>query len=78
MKNLLKMGGITALIGAATNLFALGVFATLLVPNGFGQSSSIQRNSLIFFGQGEKMNTNTSPAKSWMRKSCSSPCGSWS
>jgi hypothetical protein len=36
MKNLLKMGGIAALIGAATNLFALGVFATLLVPNGFG------------------------------------------
>jgi Domain of unknown function (DUF4386) len=36
MKNLLKMGGIGALIGAATNLFALGVFATLLVPNGFG------------------------------------------
>ena len=36
MKNLQKMGGIAALIGAATNLFALGVFATLLVPNGFG------------------------------------------
>ena len=36
MKNLQKMGGIGALIGAATNLFALGVFATLLVPNGFG------------------------------------------
>ncbi len=36
MKNFLKMGGIAALIGAATNLFALGVFATLLVPKGFG------------------------------------------
>lgn len=36
MKNLLKMGGIAALIGAATNLFALVVFATFLVPNGFG------------------------------------------
>ena len=36
MKNLQKMGGIAALIGAAINLFALGVFATLLVPNGFG------------------------------------------
>ena len=36
MKNLLKMGGIAALIGAATNLFALGVYATLLVPKGFG------------------------------------------
>lgn len=36
MKTLQKSGGIVALIGAATNLFALGVFATLLVPNGFG------------------------------------------
>jgi hypothetical protein len=36
MKNLLKMGGIAALIGAATNLFALGVYAALLVPKGFG------------------------------------------
>ncbi len=36
MKNLQKMGGIAALIGAATNLFALVMFATLLVPNGFG------------------------------------------
>jgi hypothetical protein len=36
MKNFLKMGGIAALIGAATNLFAIGVFATLLVPKGFG------------------------------------------
>ena len=38
MKNLLKVGGIAALIGAATNLFALGVFATLLVPKGFGSN----------------------------------------
>jgi hypothetical protein len=36
MKNLQKMGGIAALIGAATNLLALGVFAALLVPEGFG------------------------------------------
>jgi hypothetical protein len=36
MKNLLKMGGIAALLGAATNLFALVVFATFLVPKGFG------------------------------------------
>lgn len=36
MNNLQKIGGIAALIGAATNLFALVVFATLLVPNGFG------------------------------------------
>ena len=32
MKNLQKMGGIAALIGAATNLFALVVFLTLLPP----------------------------------------------
>jgi hypothetical protein len=36
MKNILKMGGIAALIGAATNLFGLGVYAALLVPKGFG------------------------------------------
>ena len=30
------MGGIAALIGAATNLFALVVFVAVLVPNGFG------------------------------------------
>ena len=39
MKNLLKMGGIAALIGAATNLFALGVFAAFLVPNGIGSDA---------------------------------------
>ncbi|MCB0248761.1 MAG: DUF4386 family protein [Anaerolineae bacterium] len=36
MKNLQKMGGIAALIGAATNLFALVVFVTLLEPKGYG------------------------------------------
>ncbi|PKN98917.1 MAG: hypothetical protein CVU42_10410 [Chloroflexi bacterium HGW-Chloroflexi-4] len=36
MKNIQKMGGIGSLIGAATNLFALVVFATVLVPNGDG------------------------------------------
>ena len=39
MKNLQKMGGIAALIGAATNLLALGVFAVLLVPKGFGSEN---------------------------------------
>ena len=34
MKNLQKMGGIAALIGAATNLLGLGVFVTLLLPRG--------------------------------------------
>ena len=36
MKNLQKMGGIAALIGAATNLLGLGVFVTLLLPKGLG------------------------------------------
>lgn len=36
MNNVQKIGGIAALIGAATNLFALVVFAAVLVPNGFG------------------------------------------
>lgn len=36
MKNLQKMGGIAALIGAATNLLGFGVFVTLLAPKGFG------------------------------------------
>ena len=36
MKNLQKMGGIAALIGAATNLFALVTYLTLLKPKGYG------------------------------------------
>ena len=36
MKNLLKVGGIAALIGAATNLLGLGVFVAFLAPKGFG------------------------------------------
>ena len=39
MKNLQKMGGIAALIGAATNLLALVVFAAFLVPKGFGSEA---------------------------------------
>jgi hypothetical protein len=38
MKNLQKMGGIAALIGAATNLLGLGVFVAFLVPKGFGSA----------------------------------------
>jgi hypothetical protein len=34
MKNVQKMGGIAALIGAATNLLGAVVFATLLAPKG--------------------------------------------
>jgi hypothetical protein len=36
MKTLQKMGGFAALIGAATNLFALVMFTTLLAPKGYG------------------------------------------
>lgn len=36
MKNLQKIGGIAALIGAATNLLALVLFITLLAPKGYG------------------------------------------
>ena len=35
MKNLKKMGGIAALIGAATNLLAIVMFITL-APKGYG------------------------------------------
>jgi hypothetical protein len=35
MKNLQKIGGIAALIGAATNLFALVTLITLLAPKGY-------------------------------------------
>ena len=46
MKNLLKLGGIASLIGAATNLFALGVFAAILVPKGF---SSYDPGKIVAF-----------------------------
>ena len=36
MKTLQKFGGIAALIGAATNLFALVTLLTLLEPKGYG------------------------------------------
>jgi len=36
MWNLQKMGGIAALIGAATNLLALVVYITILAPTGYG------------------------------------------
>ena len=40
MKTLQKMGGIAALIGAATNLLGLVVFAALLAPKGLGSTDS--------------------------------------
>ena len=48
MKSLLKMGGIAALISAATNLFALVVFATILVPNGVG-SEPLDLGKIVAF-----------------------------
>ncbi len=38
MKNLQKIGGIAALIGAATNLFALVTLITLMAPKGYGSN----------------------------------------
>ena len=42
MKNLQKIGGIAALIGAATNLFALVTLLTLLAPKGYGSDDPSQ------------------------------------
>jgi hypothetical protein len=39
MKNLQKMGGIAALIAVATNILGAVVYATLLVPKGFGSEN---------------------------------------
>jgi Domain of unknown function (DUF4386) len=39
MKHSQKMGGIAALIGAATNFLGAVVYATLLVPKGFGSTN---------------------------------------
>lgn len=39
MKNIQKLGGIAALTGAATNLLGAVVYATLLVPKGFGSTN---------------------------------------
>jgi hypothetical protein len=51
MKNLLKMGGIAALIGAATNLFAIVMYLTLLAPIGFGSADPGQ--IVTFFGHNQ-------------------------
>jgi len=39
MKNIQKIGGIAALIGAATNLLGAAVYATLLMPKGLGSEN---------------------------------------
>ena len=51
MKNLQKMGGIAALIGAATNLFALVMFITLLAPKGY--SSDDPDKIVAFFADNQ-------------------------
>ena len=38
MKNVRNMGGIAALLGAATNLLALVIFIAVLVPKGYGSN----------------------------------------
>ena len=48
MKNLQKMGGIAALIGAATNLLGLGVFLTILAPKGYG-SENLDPGQIVAF-----------------------------
>jgi hypothetical protein len=51
MKNLLKIGGIAALVGAATNLLALVVFLTILAPTGYGSEDPSQ--VVAFFADNE-------------------------
>lgn len=46
MKTLQKFGGIAALIGAATNLFAIAMFITL-GPKGFGSDDPVQLLSFL-------------------------------
>ncbi len=48
MENLQKMGGIAALIGAATNLLGLGVFLTLLAPKGY-RSEDLDPGQIVAF-----------------------------
>jgi hypothetical protein len=49
MNNLQKMGGIAALIGAATNLLGLGVFLTLLAPKGYGSKDLDDPGQIVAF-----------------------------
>jgi len=48
MNNLQKVGGVAALIGAATNLVAIGMFLTLLAPKGYG-SENIAPDQIVTF-----------------------------
>ncbi len=55
MNNLQKMGGIAALIGAATNLLAIGVFLTLLVPKGYGFEDLDPGTTVAFFADNQAL-----------------------
>jgi hypothetical protein len=48
MKHLQKLGGVVALIGAATNLLGLGVFLILLAPKGYG-SEDLNPGQIVGF-----------------------------
>jgi hypothetical protein len=47
MKTFLKAGGIAALIGAATNLFALVMLAAVLAPKGYGSDDPSQAMAFL-------------------------------
>ncbi|MFA5385792.1 MAG: DUF4386 family protein [Eubacteriales bacterium] len=53
MNKLQKMGGIAALIGAATNLLAIGVFLTLLAPKGYGFEDLDPGRTVTFFADNQ-------------------------
>ena len=53
MKNLQKMGGIAALIGAATNLLGGVVYATLLQPKGLGSEDADPGKSVALLADNE-------------------------
>lgn len=53
MKNLCKMGGIAALIGAATNLLGGVVYATLLQPKGLGSEDADPGKSVALLADNE-------------------------
>jgi len=55
MNNLQKMGGIAALIGAATNLLAIGVFLTLLAPKGYGFEDLDPGRTVAFFADNQAL-----------------------
>lgn len=48
MNNSQKIGGIAALVGAATNLLGLGVFLIVLAPQGYG-SETLNPNQIVTF-----------------------------